>query len=113
MNSKIRNLIINTLSSLNLPCTYMKYEGTDNTYITFFEYLGQTASSSEDEEDNAEHFIQLNLYYKDDIGDLDEDIMKLLTAQGMTKNYIKDLGYDDGTQRYWTAICVYYLENKK
>lgn len=111
MNEDLKALIINTLSSLNIPIAYMKYEGNDNTYITFFEYIGQPRGYSDDEEIEVEHFIQLNIYFKNDVGDLIKNIMDLFAQQGFKRNYIKDLGFDDQTQRYWTALCVYYLES--
>ena len=111
MNDDLREIIINALSSLNIPISYMKYDGTDDTYITFFEYMGQGASFSEDIEDCKEHYIQINVFYRTEINDLQKQIMDLLTQQDFTESYTKDLGFDDDTQRYWSVICVNYLEN--
>lgn len=113
MDSDLRELIVSTLSSLNIPVSYEKYEGEANTYITFFEYMQTLGSASEDVEDSTLHNIQFNLYYSGEIGDLQKQIMSLLVNAEFTKDYIKDLGYDDETKRYWTAICVNYLENLK
>lgn len=111
MDEALRKLIINALLSLNIPVNYEKYEGDEDVYITFFEYMQTVNSASDDEEDSTLHNIQLNLYYRGEIGDLQKQIINLLKAQYFTKDYIKDLGFDNETQRNWTAICMNYIEN--
>lgn len=106
----INNLIVNALNPLGIPISYQKYSGTATTYITFFYYLIQTEDFSEDEEETTGYYVQLNLYYKNDIGDLKEQIINNLKNNGFKKKDIRDFPYDADTGLYWTAISVFYLQ---
>ncbi|MDF2803059.1 MAG: hypothetical protein K0S61_2962 [Anaerocolumna sp.] len=107
----INNLIVNALNPLGISVTYQKYSGTETTYITFFYYLIQTEDSSDDDDETTGYYVQLNLYYKSDIGDLKEQIVSNLKNNGFKKLDIRDFPYDTDTGNYWTAISVFYLEN--
>lgn len=110
MDSTLKELIVNTLSPLNIPVTFSKYDGSDRTYITFFEYLQQLGSATDDEEDTTEHYIQFNLYYLDDIEDLCKQIVDLLKIIDFKRTEIKDCNWDSETQRYWITLTFFYLE---
>lgn len=106
----INSLIINALTSLGIPITYQKYSGTASTYITFFTYLNQGEDFSEDDEETTGYYIQLDIWYKTDIGDLAKQIVDLLKEQGFRKLDIRELPYETDTGIYHTAISVFYLE---
>lgn len=107
----INNLIVNALSPLNIPISYQRYSGSASTYITFFYYLIQTEDVSDDDDETTGYYVQLNLYYKSDIGDLKEQIVSNLKNNGFKKLDIRDFSYDSTTGLYWTAISVFYLQN--
>ncbi|AJA49530.1 hypothetical protein CPAST_c34690 [Clostridium pasteurianum DSM 525 = ATCC 6013] len=106
----INNFIINSLSSLNIPITFQKYSGTASKYITFFTYLNQGEDFSEDEEESTGHYIQLDIWYKTDIGDLAQQIVNLLKIQGFKKLDIRDMPYEADTGIYHTVVSLFYLE---
>lgn len=106
----INNLIINALTSLNIPVTFQKYSGNEPTYITFFTYLNQGEDFSEDDEETTGYYLQLDIWYKTDIGDLQKQIVNLLKEQGFRKLDIRELPYETNTGIYHTAISLFYLE---
>lgn|GEM_PF-2033837 len=110
MDSTIKSLVLNTLSSIPYPITFLKNDSEDDTFITFFEYLDQGEGYAEDAEDQTGHYIQIDVWYKDDIGTLCKDIMDLLKAQDFTKKEIRDIGWDEPTQRYHSVVSVAYLQ---
>lgn len=106
----INKLIIDTLKPLNIPTCYSKYNGTDDTYITFFYYIIQGETFADDNEEGTGYYIQLDLWYKSDIGDLKEQIVNLLKQQGFTRTNIRDLPPEMDTGVYHTAISLFYLQ---
>lgn len=106
----VNSLIINTLQSLDIPVRFQKYTGTASTYITFFTYLNQGEDYSEDDEENTGYYIQLDIWYKTDIGDLPKQIVNLLKEQGFRKLDIRELPYETDTGIYHTVVSLFYLE---
>jgi hypothetical protein len=105
----INELIINTVKPL-VPIYYQKYLGTASTYATFFYYLIQPEDSSDDERESTGYYIQIDLYYNGDIGDLAEQIGNILETKDFRISEIRDLNYDDVAKKYHTAITIFYLE---
>lgn len=106
----INKLIIDTLKPLNIPISYQKYTGSADTYITFFYYLTQGEDFSDDEEETTGYYVQIDLFYKSDIGDLQKQIINLLEQQEFKKINIRDLPPQMETDVYHTVISVFYLE---
>jgi hypothetical protein len=112
MDSKIKTLVLTTLSTITPSVTFLKYDGEDACYITFFEYLNQGEGWAEDNEDQTGHYIQCDIWYTEDIGTLAEDMMNLFVAKDFTKKEIRDIGFDNETKRYHSIVSVFYLEQK-
>lgn len=107
----INEIITDTLSSLNIPVEYQEYTGEEvDMYITFFTYLDQGEDFSEDEEENTGYYIQIDVWYKKDIGDLCKNISNMFKGKDFTKISVRDLPKESDTGIYHTVISLFYLE---
>lgn len=105
----INKLIIETLKSLNIPVAFQIYKGSNNVYITFFEYLQQGEDFSEDEEENIGHYIQLDLWSESDYTDLVKQVKSLMKDAGFKRTSENGL-YESDTGIHHYVIRFFYLE---
>jgi len=105
----MNDLIINTLSSLNIPVKLLNYTGKATTYIVFQEYLNQGETFSEDEEDSTGHYIQLSLYNLEDNPTLIKQIKDLLKSVEFKRQTERDL-YETESGYHNHVFRFFYLE---
>ena len=108
----INKLIMDTLKPLNVPISFQKSSSKTFPYITFFEYLDQGEVYSDDIENCAGHYIQVDIWSKDDYSTLKEQVVDLLEQQGFKRQSGQDL-YETDTQIYHRVIRFFYLEEKE
>lgn len=108
----INKLIINTLKPLSVPVCFQKYTGKANTYITFHEYIESGEFFEEDEEVFTGHYIQVDVWSKDDYTVLAKSIKDLLQTVGFKRLDEADL-YEKDTDLYHKGIRFFYLEEKE
>ncbi|MDF2802343.1 MAG: hypothetical protein K0S61_2246 [Anaerocolumna sp.] len=107
----INELIVDTLDPLDIPVEYQEYTGEEvDTYITFFTYLDQGEDFSEDEEESTGYYIQIDVWYKKDIGDLCKNIVDIFKGKDFTKINKRDMPRETDTGIYHTVISLFYLE---
>lgn len=106
----INNLIIDTLEPLNIPVNFQTYEGTEETYITFFTYLEQGESFADDEEKTTGHYIQVDVWSKGNYNKLVKQVKELLKQVGFKRKYEIEL-YESDTKIYHKCIRFFYTEN--
>lgn len=99
----INNLIISTLNSLNIPVSFQKYNGSETTYITFFEYLEQGELFCDDGEFTTGHYIQIDLWSKSDYTSILNQIKANLNNAEFKRISEHDL-YEYDTQIYHRVI---------
>jgi len=108
----INKFIVDTLAPLSIPVSYMKYSGTASTYITFFYYYISNQDFSDDEVTSRAFNVQLNLYYSGDIETIKDQIEGIFVPENGFKNFdMRDIGIDDATGKYWTAVSFQYIKN--
>jgi len=116
----VNELIISTLSFLDVPVKYQEYKGTMingkmvivDTYITFFELNNIDDDYSEDEAETEVHSIQIDLWSKKDMTQFKKDIKKALKAAGFKGVTFQDL-YEKETQIYHIAFRCYFYEEEE
>ena len=108
----INKLIINTLKPLSVPVYFQKYTGKNNTYITFYEYVESGEAFEEDEEVFTGHYIQIDVWSKDDYTALVKQIKDLLKTVGFKRLDEADL-YEKDIELYHKGIRFFYLEEKE
>ena len=110
--SLINKLVIDTLKPLGVPVGFQKYTGTDQTYITFHEYLQSGEEFEEDMEAFTGHYIQVDVWAKTDYTDLVKNMKALLIMAGFRRFDEADF-YESGTGIYHKGIRFFYLESKE
>ena len=108
----LNNLIIDTLSPLNVPVTFQKYCGKDKTYITFHEYLQTGEEFEDDEEIFTSHYVQLDIWSKEEYTNLVGTIKELLKVKGFKRLDEVDL-YEKDIGLYHKGMRFFYLEEKE
>ena len=108
----INKKILTALSSLSVPISFQKYEGTSDTYITFHEYLQEGEEFDDDEETLTAHLIQVDIWSKTDYTGLSSQVKYLLGAAGLKRITEEDL-YEPDTKIYHKGIRFFYLQEKE
>jgi len=105
----INKLIVDTLSPLKIPVSFQKYTGGETTYITFFEYLQQNESFADNAETCIGHYLQVDVWSKEDYLALVNSIQNAMTMAGFRKTTQTEM-YENDTQTYHKALRFFYLE---
>ncbi|MHC1731973.1 MAG: hypothetical protein AB9888_08110 [Bacteroidales bacterium] len=105
----INKLIKETLSSLGVQVSFQKYSGKENTYITFFEYLQQGESYADNKETCTGHYVQVDVWSKEDYTDLVNSILVTMTQAGFRRTTQTEI-YEDDTQAYHKVLRFFYEE---
>ena len=109
---EIKDLIKNTLQPLNVPVKFQVYSGKEKTYITFFEYIGQSEAYADDEETETGHYIQVDIWSNDDYTAIVQQTKLLLKQAGFRRTYETELTENNnGTQIFHKVLRVFYCEN--
>lgn len=108
----INKLIMDTLRPVNVSVSFQKSSSTTFPYITFFEYLEQGEAYSDDVERNTGHYIQVDIWAKEDYTILAEQVILALEQAGFKRQSSQDL-YESSSEIYHKAIRFFYFEEKE
>lgn len=108
----INKLVLEALSSLQVPVGFQKYSGKEATYVTFHEYYGGGEGFEDDEELMTAHYIQVDVWSKTDYSECVNDMKAALAAKGFKRLNEADL-YEPDTETYHKGMKFYYLEAKE
>lgn len=104
----INSLVLEALESLNVPVSFQKYNGKENTYITFFNYLEQGEQYADNEEKTTGYYIQVDVWSKNDYTILVENLKKAMEAAGFIRTSAADL-FESDIKIYHKALRFFYL----
>lgn len=107
----IRKIIVEVLKPLNVPVTFQKYSGKADTYITFHEYFETGEEYEDDEETLTAHYVQVDVWSKNDYEELVKKVKENLTKIGFKRINEVDL-YEEDTKIYHKGLKFYYLEER-
>lgn len=102
MNSKI----LKALSNVGVPVRFQHYEGTEETYITFFIYNDKTEINADDKDIITGYSIQVDVWSKTDYTKLVEKVHRSMIENDFMKDNFYDL-YEDDTKTYHKAMRFY------
>lgn len=109
----INELIVETLEDVGVPVQFMTYEGTENTYITFFCFLEQGFIFSDDSELLTDFNVQIDIWSKGDSLEVEDKVRQALKENGFIKTGIYD-DYEKDTKIYHKVLRYKYItENKE
>lgn len=108
----INKIIIDALKPLNAPVSFQKYTGKASTYVTYHEYVERGEAFEEDEEAFTGHYIQVDIWSKQDYTTLVKTTKELLKAVGFKRLDEADL-YEKDTGLYHKGLRFFYLEEKE
>lgn len=106
----MNKLIIDTLGPLKVPVCFQKYSGTEAAYITFFEYLNQNESYADNKDTSTGHYMQIDIWSKEDYTALRDKVIVALENAGFSKVSETEM-YENDTQIYHKSLRVFYLQN--
>lgn len=108
----INKLILDTLRPLGVPTAFQKYSGKANTYITFHEYLASGEEFEDDKESFTGHYIQVDVWSKEDYSLLVKNIKVRLLEAGFKRVDEADF-YETDTGLYHKGLRFFYLEEQE
>jgi hypothetical protein len=103
---------MDTLKPLSIPVVFQKYSGKDESYITFHEYLAMGEEYEEDEESLTGHYLQIDVWSKNDYTSLVSKVRELLLNAGFKRLNEIDL-YEEDTRIYHKGMKFYFLEERE
>lgn len=110
--SLINKLIIDALKPLGVPVGFQKYSGKASTYITFHEYLASGEEFEEDVEAFTGHYVQVDVWSKEDYSILVKNIKVRLLEVGFKRIDEADF-YEIDTGLYHKGMRFFYLEEQE
>lgn len=108
----INKRIIDALKPLGVPVGFQKYSGKASTYITFHEYLASGEEFEEDVEAFTGHYVQVDVWSKEDYGILVKNIKVRLLEVGFKRIDEADF-YETDTGLYHKGMRFFYLEEQE
>jgi hypothetical protein len=102
-------MVMDTLGSLGVPISFQKHTGDELTYITFFEYLQKSEAFADNIETSRGHYIQIDVWSKDDYNDLVNSILYSMKQAGFKRTTETEL-YEEETQTYHKVLRFFYEE---
>lgn len=109
LRSLINELIVDALKPLKIPVTFQRYTGKAKEYITFHEYLVKGEEYEEDAESLTAHYIQVDVWSKNDYTATVSKVKENLINAGFKRKSEIDL-YEENTEIYHKGLKFYYLE---
>ncbi|MFV9511807.1 tail completion protein gp17 [Tepidibacillus sp. LV47] len=107
----INQLVISALSSLNIPVSFQTYEGTEQTYITFFCYLETGELYSDDIQQGTAYYVQVDVWSKSNYTSLVEQVKSAMNQAGFSFLSAYDL-YENDTKIYHKVLRFYYFKEE-
>jgi hypothetical protein len=105
----MNKLIKDTLKPLNIPVSLHEYDGSENTYITFFEYTQQGEAYSENEEDTTGYYYQINVWSNKNYSSIVKDLKNRMKNAGFVRKTEFGL-YDKQTKMFNKVLRFVYLK---
>lgn len=105
----INQLVINALSGLNVPVNFQTYEGTAQTYITFFCYLENGELYADDIQQGTAYYIQVDVWSKGNYSTIVKQVKSAMKQAGFSFLSAYDL-YEEDVKVYHKVLRFYYLE---
>ena len=99
----ISKMILDALKPLKIPVSFQKYSGKAKTYITFHEYLVSGEEYEDDVESLTVHYIQVDIWSKDDYTDIVKNVKQLLLNVGFKRLNEIDL-YEEEIKIYHKGL---------
>ncbi|SHH05900.1 hypothetical protein [Tepidibacter thalassicus] len=106
----INKLIIDTLQPLGIPVCFQKYNGNEDTYITFFCYNEQGELFADDVEIQTMFYVQIDIWSKGNYNDIAKQTRELLENVGFKRTSSIDL-YEKDTGVYHKSMRFFYAQN--
>lgn len=104
----LNKLIIDTLKPLGVPVSFMNYNNTANTYVTFTEYNQASFLSGDDEEQYTKHFFQVDVFSSGNYLTLVKDLKKLMKQAGFGRMFESET-YDDDMKKFRKILRFSYV----
>lgn len=108
----ISKILLDALKPLKIPVSFQKYSSKAKTYITFHEYLVSGEEYEDDVESLTAHYIQVDIWSKDDYTAIVKNVKELLFNVGFKRLNEIDL-YEEETKIYHKGLKFYYLEERE
>lgn len=95
--------IIDILQPLGVPVGFLKYNGTETTYITFFFYNEYGVLRADDQEVKTNYSLQVDVFSKGNYKTLVNQVKQALKNIGYERTFATDL-YEDDTKFYHKVL---------
>lgn len=105
----LNSLIINNLKPLGVPVAFLNYKGKATTYIRFFEYNQNGALYGDDQELKSRHFIQVDIFSRNDYTDLVKQVKDKLKTIGFIRNFETEM-YETDTDFYHKVLRFNFVQ---
>lgn len=110
INEKVYSTLLKSRSANKIPVRFMKYEGEEDTFITFMVYFAQENEYYDDERTAKEYYIKIDIFSKNSYTDIIEDVITTMKENGFEyESEASDL-YEEDTKLYHKPIRFRWIE---
>jgi hypothetical protein len=109
----LNKFVIQTLSPTNVPVAFQTYSGSASTYIRFFEYDQGAGIEADDDEQQAVHYIQVDIFSPGNYTQLIKDTKSLMKQAGFKKTSGETELYENDTKLFHKVLRFYFVTNNE
>lgn len=99
----IHSTVKTALADVGVPVSFLIYQGSEPTYITFFEYNQFSAWNADDEEQITAFFIQIDVWSKENYNSLVDLVKTKMNSAGFRRTSEVDL-YESDTKIFHKVL---------
>lgn len=105
----LKPFIISILKPLGVPVSGHDYKGSDETYITLFEYNQNGALHADDQEIKTSYFFQVDIWSSGDFTQLVEDARQAMLNAGFIRNFETEV-FEKETETYHKVFRFQFVQ---
>ncbi|SDI19244.1 hypothetical protein SAMN05192534_12453 [Alteribacillus persepolensis] len=99
----MNTVIMHALSNLDVPVQLQTYSGSENTYVTFFEYNNRPGMEADDEEVQSERYYQVDVWSNGDYTSLVDEVRTAMKSAGFRRRDEREF-YEEDTKTFHRAL---------
>lgn len=105
----LKPFIISILKPLGFPVSGLNYNGSAETYITFFEYNQNGALHADDQELKTSYFFQVDVWSSGDYTELVENVRQAMLNAGFTRTFETEV-YENETETFHKVFRFQFVQ---
>lgn len=105
----LNSFIISTLKPLGVPVEFQTYDGSNTTYITFFEYNQNGALHGDDKELKTAYYVQVDVWSEDNYTEIVKKVRETMIKAGFIRTFETEV-YEEETKTFHKVFRFQFVQ---